>query len=194
MECFKQNYHRLPDKACTDSGYGSEENYQYIENNQVQAYVRYNYFHKKQTKSFKNNAFLQENLYPNKVKDCFVCPMGQHMERAYNTTRKSASGFTSDSPVYSAKNCQKCPLGYLCHHSKDNRQISVNHTLIEYKRKARERHTSEEGIRMRKKRPIEREELFGQMKYNKDYHQFRHVGKDKIAMDFAISAMVFNLL
>ena len=194
MEGFKQNYHRLPDKACADSGYGSEENYQYLENNQVQAYVKYNYFHKEQTKSFKNNAFLQENLYYNKEKDYFVCPMGQHMERAYDTTRKSASGFISDIAVYSAKNCQGCPLRCLCHNSKDNRQISVNHRLREYKRKARERLTSVEGIRMRKKRPIEPEAVFGQMKYNKDYHRFRHVGKDKIAMDFAIFAIAFNLL
>ena len=194
MEGFKQNYHQLPDKACADSGYGSEENYQYLENNQVEAYVKYNYFHKEQKKSFKNNAFLQENLYYNKEKDYFVCPMGQHMEHFYNTTRKSASGFISNISVYRAANCEGCPLRCLCHESKENRQISVNHTLREYKRKARERLTSGEGIRMRKKRPIEPEAVFGQMKNNKDYNRFRHFGKDKIAMDFAIFAIAFNLL
>jgi len=47
---------------------------------------------------------------------------------------------------------------------------------------------------MRKKRPIEPEAVFGQMKNNKSYHRFRHVGKDKVAMDFAIFAIAFNLL
>ena len=47
---------------------------------------------------------------------------------------------------------------------------------------------------MRKKRPIEPEAVFGQMKNNKSYHRFRHVGKEKIAMDFAIFAIAFNLL
>ena len=194
MEGFKQNYEQLPQKACADSGYGSEENYQYLDNNQVEAYVKYNYFHKEQKRSFKNNAFLQENLYYNKEKDYFVCPMGQHMEHFYNTTRKSASGFVSNISVYKATNCEGCPLRCLCHESKENRQISVNHTLREYKRIARERLTSEEGIRMRKKRPIEPEAVFGQMKNNKSYHRFRHVGKEKIAMDFAIFAIAFNLL
>lgn len=194
MEGFKQNYNQLPDKVCADSGYGSEENYQYLEESEVEAYVKYNYFHKEQTKSFKNNAFVQENLYYNKEKDYFVCPMGQHMEHSYNTTRKSASGFISNISVYRATNCEGCPLRCLCHDSKENRQISVNHTLREYKRNARERLTSQEGIRMRKKRPIEPEAVFGQMKYNKDYHRFRHFGKDKIAIDFAIFAIAFNLL
>ena len=194
MEGFKQNYNQLPDKVCADSGYGSEENYQYLEESEVEAYVKYNYFHKEQTKSFKNNAFVQKNLYYNKEKDYFVCPMGQHMEHSYNTTRKSASGFISNISVYRATNCEGCPLRCLCHDSKENRQISVNHTLREYKRNARERLTSQEGIRMRKKRPIEPEAVFGQMKYNKDYHRFRHFGKDKIAIDFAIFAIAFNLL
>jgi len=47
---------------------------------------------------------------------------------------------------------------------------------------------------MRKKRSIEPEAVFGQMKNNKSYHRFRHVGKDKVAMDFAIFAIAFNLL
>lgn len=194
MEGFKQNYEQLPEKACADSGYGSEENYQYLENNQVEAYVKYNYFHKEQKKAFKNNPFLQENLYYNKEKDYFVCPMGQHMEHSYNTTRKSASGFVSDISVYRAKNCGGCPLRCLCHKSKEDRQIEVNHRLREYRRIARERLTSEEGIRMRKKRPIEPEAVFGQMKSNKSYYRFRHVGKEKVAMDFAIFAIAFNLL
>lgn len=46
MEGFKQNYEQLPDKVCADSGYGSEENYEYLENNEIESYVKYNYFHK----------------------------------------------------------------------------------------------------------------------------------------------------
>lgn len=194
MESFKQNYEQLPDKVCADSGYGSEENYRYLETNEVEAYVKYSYFHKEQKKSFKNNAFIQENLYYNTEKDYFVCPMGQHMEHLYNTTRKSVSGFISNISVYRAQNCEGCPLRCLCHKSKQTRQIEVNHRLREYKRIARERLTSEEGIRMRKKRPIEPEAVFGQMKSNKSYHRFRHFGKEKVAMDFAIFAIAFNLL
>ena len=47
---------------------------------------------------------------------------------------------------------------------------------------------------MRSKRPIEPEAVFGQMKFNKSYNRFRHTGKDKVKMDFAIFAIAFNIL
>lgn len=42
MESYKEQYDRLPDAVVTDSGYGSEENYEYLEKNNVEAYVKYN--------------------------------------------------------------------------------------------------------------------------------------------------------
>jgi hypothetical protein len=65
--------------------------------------------------------------------------------------------------------------------------------LREYKRKARERLTSEEGLAHRSKRPIEPEAVFGQMKYNMAYRRFRHFGTDKVTMDFAFFAIAFNI-
>ena len=190
---FKENYNELPGKACADSGYGSEENYEYMEDNNIEAYVKYNYFHKEQKRSFKKNPFLQQNLYFNADEDYFVCPMGQHMTPIYDTTRKSAGGYVSSIRVYQAQRCNGCPLRGSCHKSKTNRQIQVNHKLREYKQKARERLTSKEGLRMRGKRPIEPEAVFGQMKFDKSYYRFRHTGKDKIKMDFAIFAIAFNI-
>jgi hypothetical protein len=69
----------------------------------------------------------------------------------------------------------------------------VNHRLLEYKRKARERLTSEEGLEHRSKRPIEPEAVFGQMKYNMAYRRFRHLGIDKVTMDLAFFAIAFNI-
>ncbi len=194
LEGFQKCYNKLPEKICADSGYGSEENYAYMEEKDIEAYVKYNYFHKEQKKSFKNNITYQQNLYYNQKEDYFVCPMGQHMTRTKNTTRTGKTGFISHVATYRAKNCEGCPMRGPCHKSKENREIEVNHTLREYRRKAREILTSQEGLRMRSKRPIEPESVFGQMKFNKSYNRFRHTGKDKIKMDFAIFAIAFNIL
>ena len=191
---FLNSYKKLPDKVCADSGYGSEKNYEFMEGKQIVAYVKYNYFHKEQKQSFINNPFLQQNLYYNKREDYFVCPMGQHMKRTEDTTRTNSSGYVSQISVYKAKRCEGCPMRGPCHKAIESREIEVNHKLREYRRKARERLTSEEGLRMRSKRPIEPEAVFGQMKYNKSYYRFRHVGKDKIKMDFAVFAIAFNIL
>ena len=82
----------------------------------------------------------------------------------------------------------------LCYKSKGNRRIiEINHRLKQYKRKAAERLTSEEGIRHRGRRCIEPEAIFGQMKTDMNYKRFRHFGKDKVTMDFAFFAIALNI-
>ena len=46
---FAGRYHRLPDKAVADSGYGSEENYRFMEEAGIAAYVKYNWLMPKVT-------------------------------------------------------------------------------------------------------------------------------------------------
>jgi hypothetical protein len=191
---FLNSYNKMPDKVCADSGYGSEQNYEFMEGKQIEAYVKYNYFHKEQKRIFKNNPFLQQNLYYNNREDYFVCPMGQHMKRTRDITKTNSSGYVSQIAIYKARQCEGCPMRGPCYKAKGSRTIEVNHALREYRQKARKMLTSQEGLRMRSKRPIEPEAVFGQMKYNKLYYRFRHVGKDKIKMDFAIFAIAFNIL
>ena len=190
---FDERYGLLPSKAVADSGYGSEENYEFMETNEIEPFVKYNYFHKEQKRSFKNNGFLVQNLYYNAQDDYFVCPMGQHMENTGTTERKSDSGYISKICVYEAKNCLDCPLRCLCYKAKTNRTIEVNHNLNRHKHKARELLNSKEGLLHRSRRPIEPEAVFGQTKSNKHYNRFRHFDKYKVMMDFAIFAIAFNL-
>ena len=120
--------------------------------------------------------------------------MGQHMTRIGTRRGKTASGYVTESARYRAQRCAGCPLRGSCYKSKsDRRTIEVNHRLNAYKRQARERLLSEEGIRHRGRRCIEPEAVFGQMKYDMAYRRFRHFGKDKVTMDFAFFAIAFNL-
>ena len=191
---FSSRYSRVPGEVCADSGYGSEENYAFMEANGTEAYVKYNYFHKEQKRDFRNDIFRLENLFYNVEKDYFVCPMGQHMERVGTKHERTEGGYVSVSAVYRAQRCDGCPLRWGCHKSRQGeREMAANHLLLEYRRKARERLTSEKGLEHRSKRPIEPEAVFGQIKYNMQYKRFRHFGKDKVTMDFAFFAMAFNL-
>jgi transposase len=193
MEGFKHRHNRMVNKAVGDSGYGSEENYEFMQTNQIEPFVKFNYFHKEQKKSFKNNAFHPQNLYYNPQKDYLVCPMGQRMHKVGTSTHKSASGYISHSSIYQAQNCTLCPLRGLCHQAQGERRIEVNHNLNRHKRRVRELLTSQEGLMHRRRRPIEPEAVFGQIKYNKQYNRFRHSGKQLVMMDFAIFAIAFNI-
>ena len=71
--------------------------------------------------------------------------------------------------------------------------VIAPYRLNAYKRKACELLTSEEGIKERGRRCIEPEAVFGQMKSNMAYRRFRHMGKDKVVMDFTFFAIAFNI-
>ena len=194
LTSFMRRYGRMASTAVADSGYGSEENYRFMEENSVEAYVKYNYFHKEQKRPFRNDPFRIENLHYNAEDDYYVCPMGQHMTRVSTRHDKSGSGYVAELAIYRAQRCQGCPLRGSCYKGEyPAREIRANHRLNEYKRRARERLTSERGIEHRSKRPIEPEAVFGQMKFNMAYRRFRHFGKDKVTMDFAFFAIAFNI-
>lgn len=190
---FRGRYNRLPSTATADSGYSSEENYRFMEENGIEAFVKYNFFHKEQRPRYVPNPFHPESLYYNADEDYYVCPMGQRMIRIGTRRDKTASGYVTQSARYKAQRCEGCPPRGSCFKACGNRIIEVNHRLNEYKRHARERLTSEEGIRHRERRCIEPEAVFGQMKYNMAYRRFRHTGKDKVTMDFAFFAIAFNI-
>jgi|LSQX01.2.fsa_nt_gb transposase len=193
LNSFENRYNILPGKVVADSGYGSEENYEFMQENDIEPFVKFNYFHKEQKRAFKKNGFLSQNLYYNSEEDYYVCPMGQHMDKVGKKRNKTASGYKSTSTLYEAKNCNGCPLKCLCTNAKGNRRIEVNHNLNRHKQRIRELLSSEEGIYHRSQRPIEPESVFGQTKSNKHYNRFRHFKKDKVLMDFAIFAIAFNI-
>lgn len=193
-ESFHHRYNRFPGIEVADSGYGSEENYRFMEEHGIEAYVKYNYFHKEQKARYTPNPFHFDCWHYNEKNDYYVCPMGQHLEFVGLQYNKTASGYIAESSRYRATNCVGCPLRGECYKSKNNRRtIEVNHRLNKYKREARERLISEEGIKHRGRRCIEPEAVFGQMKNNMLYKRFRHFGIDKVTMDFAFFAIAFNV-
>jgi hypothetical protein len=193
LEGFKEDYQRQSETVVADAGYGSEQNYEYAENESIEAYIKYNYFHKEQKRSYKNNIFLPSNLYYNKSEDYLVCPMGQHMKFTGTGNRVSDLGYKYKVSMYQAQNCNGCPLRGQCHKGKSNRRIELNHKLLRYRKRAKERLTSEKGLYHRSKRPIEPEAVFGQIKYNNKFNRFTIRGLEKVEIEFGLVALSHNL-
>ena len=193
LKDFASRYHKQSQKVIADAGYGSEQNYEFMEDNQIEAYVKYNYFHKEQKRAWKKDAFAQHNLFYNKELDYYICPMGQRLQNIGLKKNKSELGYVSMVTRYQATNCKGCPLRSLCHKSKDNRIIEINYKLKEYKRLARERLLSEEGVYHRGKRCIEPEAVFGQIKHDAQFSRFRLRGLEKVTIEFTLVAIAHNL-
>ena len=75
-ESFNSRYHRYAKTVVADSGYGSEENYLFMDVHNMEAYVKYNCFHKEQRPRYTPVPFSPTSLYYNKEQDFYVCPMG----------------------------------------------------------------------------------------------------------------------
>jgi transposase len=193
VEDFEQSYNKQSKIVVADAGYGSEQNYEFMEDNNIEAYVKYNYFHKEQKRAWKKNPFAVQNLFYNNKKDFFICPMGQKLTNIGNKNSKSDLNYISTVTRYQAQSCNGCPLRGLCHKSKNNRIIEVNYKLNEYKKKARERLLSEQGIYHRGKRCIEPEAVFAQIKHNSQFNRFRLRGLEKVKLEFTLVAIAHNL-
>lgn len=193
LEQFKKSLGTLPQEVTTDAGYGSEENYQWLENEQVEAYVKYNYFHSEQRKKVAQDPFHRNNLHYNKEKDCYYCPMGQAMVKVREYERKTTTGYLQRYSRYEAVRCEGCPLRGSCHKAKGNRTLEVSHNLERLKAKAREKLTSEKGIINRKKRPAEVEAVFGNVKGNHHFRRLYLRGLAKVEVETGLLAIAHNL-
>ena len=118
--------------------------------------------------------------------------MGQRMENIGTGKRISSNGYESQITYYQAKRCEGCPLRGMCHGSKGNRKIEINHRLNELKAKARELLTNEKGLEHRSKRPIEPEAVFGQLKSNNKFNRFTFKGLEKVELEFLLMALGHN--
>lgn len=193
LEEFNNSYSQYPETATADAGYGSEENYEYLQDKDITPYVKYNYFHKEQGKKHRENAFLPDNLYYNQNTDIYYCPMGQAMKNIGSYTKKTKNGFEQTITKYQAKNCKGCPLRGLCHKSKYNRIIEINHNLKKHKDSVRELLHSDIGVKHRKQRCWDVEAVFGNIKYNKNYRRFMLRTLPKVNIEVGLLALAHNL-
>ena len=115
------------------------------------------------------------------------------MRRVGEHLTTDPSGHRHTIAVYRASNCDTCPLHARCFKGSGDREVEVNHNLRRHKAHARELLTSEEGLLRRRRRPIEPEAVFGQMKHDMQYKRFRHTGKAKVHMDLGVFFIAFNL-
>ncbi|HEY2583944.1 MAG TPA: IS1182 family transposase [Mucilaginibacter sp.] len=191
LEQYQTLYQQQPKAIVADAGYGSDENYSLLNGKNIEAYIKYNYFDKEQKEGVK--AFSNDTLHHNEQENYLICPMGQKMWHIGDQTRVTASGYRQTVSRYQAANCQGCPMRGVCHNSKGNRIAEVNHGLRKHKQVAKERLTSEQGIKYRKQRPVDVEPVFAQIKHNHGFRRFMLKGLSKTEVEIGLLSIAHNL-
>lgn len=194
------SYGCSPEKLTADAGYGSEENYTYLEEKDIEAFVKYNYFDREQAgeknKDRKNhkppNPFHADNLHYDQERDTLTCPIGQSMHFIGERRRRSRNGYLQTYRMYQAQNCEGCPMRGPCHKAEGNRIIQRSPTLVRYKQQVKERLASDEGLEKRKQR-WQVEAVFGNIKQNKAFRRFNLRGIDKASIEIGLLALAHNL-
>jgi hypothetical protein len=183
----------MPETLVADAGYGSEENYEYLEKNGIEAFVKYNYFHVEQGKKWKSDPFKVDNLPYDPDNDCYFCPVGQKMLFIRKQTLETDNRFKQTRRIYRSQNCNDCQLRNKCHNQKGNRIIGINNNLNRHKSIIREKLNSERGRRYRSQRPVDVEAVFGIIKGNKNFRKFLLRGMEKVEIEAGLLVLAHNL-
>lgn len=194
---IKTDYNTQPTELTADAGYGSEENYEHLEQAGITAYVKYGSFDRDQHEATRaKKPFAQDKLHYNEALDQFTCPMGQAMTNAGTISKTTSTGFKQTITQYRNTGCRGCPLyeSGVCHKSKTAvRTLEVNWNLNRHRKKAHELLNSEKGIYHRKKRPVDTEPVFGNIKSNHGFRRFLLRGNKKVEVEVGLLSLAQNL-
>lgn len=194
LEKAKKYLPSMPKNIIADSGYGSEENYEYLERQNLLPYVKYNYFHKEKTAKFKEQLFRVENLIYDDKTDTFICPTGKRLKNTRQYTSNSTNNYPVNLSEYVCSNCKGCLFHDQCTRSNNNRKIEVSHRSRELRNKAREYLESEKGLELRSKRGVEVESVFGHIKANRGLRRFHLRGLDKVNIEWGLASIAHNMI
>jgi transposase len=193
MEKVKKQIKSFPENIVADAGYGSEENYNYLNNNKLGNYVKYNTYDYEKTSKFKNGKFLISNFNYQADKDEYICPNNQILTYLTTQTSKSENGYILKRRVYKSKTCSNCLQRNQCCKGNNDRSIQVSTKLIKYKYIAKQNLESEKGIKLRAQRGVDVESVFGQIKHNNQFRRFNTHGLQNVSTEWGIISIAHNI-
>lgn len=194
LEKVKSALGKLPSTIIADAGYGGEENYAYLENEQLEAIVKYGTYHKEKSKAWQNDVSKIDNWDYNAAEDTWTCKAGQKLAYYRKSKEKTESGYEIEYGHYRSKSCEGCPLKPACTKVAGNREVKVSLKYMRLRIQAREKLRSEEGYALSVRRMVEPESVFGQIKNNRGFRRFLLRGLPKVSLEVGWLSLAHNLL
>lgn len=181
-----------PSSVTADAGYGSEENYQWLKNKGITAYVKDRDFDRNQKAKKGKNKKANQFIY-NKETDKVICPGGYQMRKTGIRHRVTSTGFGQMYSQYKTAKCNGCPLQEQCNAGKKSKTIELNHNLNRLRDQAVKRLKTKKGIQKRKQRCCDVEPVFADIKYNHRFTRFMLRGIEKVSVETGLLALAHNL-
>lgn len=190
LRSFKQK----PSNVTADAGYGSEQNYQWLEHKRITAYVKHNQFDRMQNETIgAKNPFAVDRLHYDEKNNEYLCPIGEPMKHTGWTIEETRGGYPQILDHYRAKNCDGCFLKGTCHQQEGDRKISAALNYYRLRQRAEKRLKTKRGIQKRKQRCFDTEPVFANIKHNHHFKRFMLRGIEKVTVETGLLALAHNL-
>ncbi len=176
-----------------DSGYESEEAYDYLEQQNQMPYIKPQTYEKWKKRSFKQDISKRENMGYDAENDTYTCHAGKTLIPLHVKNQKSRNGYESEVTVYECTDCSGCPYKEKCTKAKGNKRLYVSKNFIKHRQISYENIMSETGIKYRMNRSIQVEGAFGVLKNDYDFQRFLLRGKTKVKLEILLLCFGYNI-
>lgn len=181
-----------------DAGYESEENYTYLETNNLAAYIKPSNYETKKKRITKQNIGRRENMLYLEDQDAYVCKAGKYLARGKDRKTKTASGYVDTVWTYTCRECGGCPHASECIRTRNSvspthKSIQFSPSFEQHRMQSEANIMSDVGINHRINRSIQAEGAFSKLKDGLGYTRFRHRSMKKVVSDIVLVALGINL-
>ena len=191
IEQAKENLNKKPENTTADAGYGSKENYDYLESEGIKNFVKFSGSFKE--KKF-NGMFKLHDFNYDKEKNSFTCLNNVELKFKETITTKNKNRYDETKSIYSAPKeaCASCPIKPWCTNF-ESKNLHVNWELERHKNIARENLNSEEGIKKRKQRAYDVETVFADRKWNQGSRRYILRSLPKVTLEAGLHNISHNI-
>lgn len=188
ISIFSKYYGFWPKRICADAGYGSLDNYRYLDKYNIENYVKHQSWEG-------NKSGRNPDCYHLNDDDTITClngTIGYEVKLLYQHHRKAEGVF------YKVTGCNSCNWMPFCKRfmmkqDEDFKIFEVVKDLERYKYQSQDNLCSPKGIEMRVNRSIQVEGVFGIEKQDYGYIRFRRRGLEKVSTESMLNFLGLNI-
>lgn len=184
-----------------DSGYESEENYIFIEENDQVAFIKPAHYEISKTRKYQRDIGRRENMIYNEEEDFYLCKAGRKLVVTGLKRSKSKTGYISEKTQYACEDCSDCELKKQCikgNNSKipfEERTKRLEVSKVFQKKRAEDlkRILTDEGCKLRMNRSIQAEGSFAYIKADMSFRRYLCRGQKNVLAESILLAMAHNI-
>jgi transposase len=200
LDQVEKNLGVIPGKIIADAGYGCEENYDFLEAKNLEAFVKYSGFDHEQGKGKRRKTsprsrYYASNFTYDETTGDPICPEGKRLSYVETGKDITNTGYTVTKRFYQCEHGMTCPVRDLCTKALNGRRShEYSPRLMAYKKQVTEKLTTEEGRILRSRRLFEPEAVFGLIKQNMNFRRFNLRGLKKVSAEWGLVSIAHNMI